>query len=592
MEAKLLVTTSIEESWGLDQHIVFLGEWCKRYSRKHVWQQRAFDVCDYHWRDRKKLQVDHDYLEVLNEDLLRTLGIFLNAHHGIDRDVEYWRIIIGPWLLTYLPVLWDRWEVLSGIAENGSPLETQSLTFSSNRKVPNDFSEALAFFDSDFWNHQIFIEIIRSRDDLDIEIYKLEIKATDDINIPTYRQSRFKRTIKFVLKIIDQIIEIFSPKKRKLVFYQSYFPRLFLAKLFLGLWRIPRSESRFEKIISYPDSMKREGIGKIDCNLSLEMSRKNFEKFVLENILLDIPVSYLEGYSVLFKKQSQLNDAENIFTANAHFANELFKVWAAEQKYKGSNLIISSHGGALYPLYSVFDHQEKIADYRIVWGLGWMKGQIRMPPNKLHSKVSTYDPSGSISLIDYDGQKYSYRCTSLPMGPLSLKAYHLNLNFINQLSEGARKHIQIRTFPFGAWEKEQRYIDDFGLNIISQDTLANTISSSRLVICTYPQTTFSEAMYSGVPTMILYDEKFWEVQPIYKELVQLLKVSGIMYTDEILAAQHVDSIVNDPMEWWNNPKTVFARKKFNELCLTIDPNPLDSWVELFRSISKEGSAKR
>ena len=592
MKAKLLVTTSIEESWGLDQHIVFLGEWCKRYSRKHVWQQRSFDVCDYHWRDRKKLQVDHDYLEFLNEELLKTLSIFLNKFHGINRDVEYWRIIIGPWLLTYLPVLWDRWEILSSIAEDDHPLETQSLIFSSNRKVANDFSEALALFDSDFWNHQIFMEIIRHRDDLDIKICKLEIEAIEDINIPTYPQSRFKKSVKFALKVIDQIIEMFSPKKRKLVFYQSYFPRSFLAKLFFRLWLIPRSEGRFNKMISYPGSMKRDGIDKIDFNLPLDRGRNNFENFVMENILLDIPVSYLEGYSVLFKMQSQLNDAENIFTANAHFANELFKVWAAEQKYKGSNLIISSHGGALYPLYSVFDHQEKISDYRIIWGLGWMKGQIRMPPNKLHSKVSTYNPSGSISIIDYDGQKYSYRCTSLPMGPLSLEAYNLNKNFIKCLSEEARRHIQIRTFPLGAWEREKRYIDDFGLNIISQDSLVNTISNSRLVICTYPQTTFSEAMYSGVPTMILYDEKFWEVQPIYIELVQLLKGSGIMHTDEILAAQHVDSIANDPMEWWNKPKTIFARKKFNELCLTIEPNPLGSWVELFRSISKGGSNKR
>ncbi len=586
------MTTSIEESWGLDQHIVFLGEWCKQYSQKHVLQQRTFDVCDYHWRDRKKLQEDHDYLEILNEDFLQNLSIFLNAHHGINRDEEYWRIIIGPWLATYLPVLWDRWEILSNIASNDQPLETISLALDSDRNVANDFSEALALFDSNFWNHQILIEIIKSRDDLDVKICQLEIEVTEDISIPAYSQNRFKRSVKFVIKMIDHLIEIFSPKKRKLVFYQSYFPRLFLAKLYFRLWLIPRSEARFDKIINYPHSIKRNNIDVMDSNLPTGSSKDNFKKFVMENILLDIPVSYLEGYSVIFEMQSQLNDAENIFTANAHFANELFKVWAAEQKFMGSNLIISSHGGALYPLYSIFDHQEKISDYRIIWGLGWMTGQTRMPPNKLYSKVSTYDPSGIISIIDYDGQKYSYRCASIPMGPLSLEAYKLNKNFIRHLSKEARSHIKIRTFPFGAWEKEKRYIDDFGPNIISQESLTKTISNSRLVICTYPQTTFSEAMYSGVPTIILYNEKFWEVQPIYIELVQLLKDSGIMYTDELLAAHHVDSIANDPMEWWNKPKTIFARKKFNELCLTIEPNPLSSWVELFRSISQGGSVKR
>lgn len=592
METKLLVTTSIEDSWGLDQHIVFLGEWCQQYSRKHVWQDRSFDVLNYHWRDRKKLQGDHDYLEILNEEILKTLTIFLNTFHDVHKDTEYWRVIVGPWLLTYLPVLWDRWEVLSGVSEYGPALETHSLAFSPNRKVATDFTEANALFDSNFWNHQIFIAILRHRDDLDIKIAKLEILPTDDINIPVYPESRLKKAIKSALKLADAIIETLSLKKRKLVFYQSYFPRAFLVKLYLRLWLIPRSESRFEKIITYPDPIQRSSIDQIDFQELVDEDRHDFENFVMTNILLDIPVSYLEGYSVLLKMQSPLNDAENIFTANAHFGNELFKIWAAEQQCKGSNLIISSHGGSLYPLYSVFDHQEKISDYRIVWGLQWMKAQIRMPANKLHAKISTYNSTGGISIIDYDGQKYSYRCTSLPMGSLSLEAYNLNKIFIQHLSEEVRKDIQVRAFPFGAWEKNKRYVDDFGPDIIIQGSLTNAILNSRLVVCTYPQTTFSEAMYSGVPTMILYNEKFWEVQPIYSELIKLLKDSGIMHTDAILAAQYVDSVASDPMTWWNKPQTVLARNKFNELCLTMEPNPLDLWAELFRAISEGGSYKR
>ena len=92
--------------------------------------------------------------------------------------------------------------------------------------------------------------------------------------------------------------------------------------------------------------------------------------------------------------------------------------------------------------------------------------------------------------------------------------------------------------------------------------------------------------------MILFHEEFWEVQPIYNELISLLKEAGIMYTDKILAAQHVESIASDPMTWWNEPKTILAREKFNDLCLTIESNPMDSWVELFRAISAGGSSKR
>ena len=68
----------------------------------------------------------------------------------------------------------------------------------------------------------------------------------------------------------------------------------------------------------------------------------------------------------------------------------------------------------------------------------WM-GLKQKGTSDLHSKVSTYDPSGSISLIDYDGQKYSYRCVSIPMGPLSLDSYNLNKDFIQGLPQEIRK---------------------------------------------------------------------------------------------------------------------------------------------------------
>ena len=43
-----------------------------------------------------------------------------------------------------------------------------------------------------------------------------------------------------------------------------------------------------------------------------------------------------------------------------------------------SKLIISSHGGALDPLLNTFNHEEKIADTRVVWGALNQKHQQRL----------------------------------------------------------------------------------------------------------------------------------------------------------------------------------------------------------------------
>lgn len=589
MKKKLLVTTAIEDTWGTNEEILFLGKWCLPISFNKTLMQRRTSVSDYHWRDREKLKVDHTYLEKLNEITLDLLSNFLNEFHEIHRDVEYWRIIVGPWLLNYIPVIWDRWESLSCIKfqPDNDHIETFCINPYSSRNIPTDFTNALHFFDSDQWNHQIYSSIMMTRNDLNIKTNLINSTFNvEERTEPIYRLNLLQYSYKFFLESIEKFFNLIFYKKRKFVLFHSYFPRGFLFKLCLRLKILPGANSFLSKEIMYPQAVNRDDLSKFNINSKGDWNIKSFENFLSNNILKDIPVAYLEGYRALFEIQSELFDAENIFTANAHFASELFKVWSAEQKLKGSKLIISSHGGALYPLYTVFNHQEKIADYRIIWGQSWMSNQIRMPANKINTKVKKYNKLGNISLIDYDSQKYSYRCASIPMGPLVLDGFNQKREFIQKLSQSNKNIFKVRPAPFGGWDTKDRYIDAFGKDIISKDSsLRDTILNSRLLICAYPQTSFSEAMFSGIPTMLLYEDKFWEVQPIYDELINLLKETHIVHTSATSAARHLERIVEDPMRWWNESETAIAREKFNDLCLTIDPEPFNLWVKFFNKLS-------
>ena len=85
--------------------------------------------------------------------------------------------------------------------------------------------------------------------------------------------------------------------------------------------------------------------------------------------------------------------------------------------------------------------------------------------------------------------------------------------------------------------------------------------------------------------MIMYLEDFWEVQPIYRELLARLKEAGIMHTDEKSAASHINIIFEDPMDWWNADTTKDARKLFNDMCFTDVKDPISSWVKFFNEIS-------
>jgi putative transferase (TIGR04331 family) len=91
-------------------------------------------------------------------------------------------------------------------------------------------------------------------------------------------------------------------------------------------------------------------------------------------------------------------------------------------------------------------------------------------------------------------------------------------------------------------------------------------------------------MYSGVPTVLVYDEKLWEVQEIYKPLIRILKNNKIIFTDSQKAADHIAHVNDNPMSWWQEEGTMLARKEFDKKCLTINSNPLDQWTKFFQSL--------
>ena len=99
-----LVTSPIEETWPIDNQIIFLGNWCLLYNRKFYWTNLDYKVENYHWSDRSKYQKDYHYLNKVNEILLIELTSQLNEIHKVNHSIRYWRILIGPWLKFFTQV--------------------------------------------------------------------------------------------------------------------------------------------------------------------------------------------------------------------------------------------------------------------------------------------------------------------------------------------------------------------------------------------------------------------------------------------------------------------------------------------------------
>ena len=54
-----LITTADKRFWKTGEPVLFLGEWCKLFPERHIWEKLDYEVLPYHWDDRKRLYEDY-----------------------------------------------------------------------------------------------------------------------------------------------------------------------------------------------------------------------------------------------------------------------------------------------------------------------------------------------------------------------------------------------------------------------------------------------------------------------------------------------------------------------------------------------------
>ena len=93
-----LITTADERAWNKSEKNIYLGEWCKLYSRKHIWGKLDYPTLPYHWDNRNKYFNDYKYLSDIYEKYLSIMVIEMNKIH----HVKYSKRLLRNPLLSYL----------------------------------------------------------------------------------------------------------------------------------------------------------------------------------------------------------------------------------------------------------------------------------------------------------------------------------------------------------------------------------------------------------------------------------------------------------------------------------------------------------
>jgi len=576
-----LITTADQRFWKTDEQVLFLGEWCKLFSQRSVWEKLSYEVLPYHWDDRKTLYKDYLYLDKLYEQILFQMKDNLNKLHGVNYSLRYWRIVIGPWLYWFIQILYDRYKSIQKAIESRKVTNTFICRYDEAKWLPRDFP--------------CFRNCSINDDDYNQYIYGLIIEYTSKIHhefIGVNGENNPSEEVKgienhFVLRKFKKIIEvcgkIIPDHLNRVVLISSFLSTLDRIKVQLSLKQIPHLFSPDVLVPVIEMNMDaREG-------LLFNLPEVEFERLLGKMIRKQIPLIYIEGYAQMNERSLRAypKKPEVIFTANAYYSNEAFKFWAGYNVERGAKLVGTQHGGHYGTgLWSSLEkHELQICDIYYTWG--WKSDIYKNTKVLAAAKLNKakrnirQKKDGRVLLVLAALPRYSYHMYSAPVAASGILSYiNDQYRFVRALSKENQQLLLVRLFGDDrGWSQRERWNSELpGIECYQGDkSIIEQTKESRLIVCTYNATTYLEMFVANFPTVIFWNHNHWELRPSAHPYFEELRRVGIFHDTPESAAGMVNEICHNPMSWWNQSEIQQAKDIFCDHFARTSDEWLDEW---------------
>ena len=296
-----LATTDIESTWAKNKSIIFLGTWCLRYSRKDSWQSLNYLIYPYHWDNRLKLAQDFLYVNNVYEKVLIETAKELNKIHGVNHSVKYWRIVIGYWLLYFIQVYFDRWQMLQKVSKDYPNLLMHRILQSKAFNSALDTENFIRQTQESAWNENLYadiaekytnIKVISLNQDNEQGNPEISIKSSLSTNLSA-NKIKYMNLRRF-LNLLGRW-RIF--RGMGVAVHLQYLKKFEYLKLSILLRQLPiRSLKTYTKNFT-PDQSQRKWTLFFDYG-------DIFTEAVSNEIPRYLPICFLEGYSILSESKS------------------------------------------------------------------------------------------------------------------------------------------------------------------------------------------------------------------------------------------------------------------------------------------------
>ena len=516
-------------------------------------------------RDKEHVKKTYKYCEKIYLSLLSSVSKELNQLHKLKNNTRYWEIIIGVWLREFIllshknyfnckrVLRYKKFKKYLAVKDGKYKIHTRNTIESIYATIDSEWNFALNSKIFSFLNTNIQPVYLKTEKN----IFRLQHNVNNDSKLKMLSSLKF--------------INNFSKQNRVFV-YNTSLPFLHEKKLELAFGQAPSIWNSKEPKYSNISNEFRK-------NFNLQTTRikkiDKFEIFIRQIIPEALPIFIMETFKDNLELSSRLGfpiKPRKIFTSLAHSADELFKIYLAEQINKKAKYYCGQHGNNYFTAYQTnFSVDIRTSDKFLSWGYNKSQSNKIIPSfnlkcvGKLHGK-RYFKKNGNLLIIcNIPGHNRS------PIERNDLEEKQIVSTF--SILENLRKEIKTNTIlRISQSFKEQfkgyyfkKYFSKtkFKVDLLEKVNLRSQQSRARLNFFNYYSTGMLENLLLDIPSICYLDKDYEYYNDFLMQKLNFLIKAKIVFFSKQNFISHINSIWDNVDLWWKSSKTQELIAKFN-----------------------------
>lgn len=564
---KRLILSTIPEDFNPSKDIL-LGPWCfiDKEELYPEWETLPFEPDPFPTPEhiKKASQITCAYANRLVPDLAKQL----NEQNGCDYSDQFWRVMILPWLLTVIQVLWERQCRIQNCFNKYShnPIRVQLVADTLDWRFQDTKDFLYRGVLNPLFNEWLYSRLIES-------------------NIPP------KWQIRYVEKRV-RAEEILPRQKGLKRYLRRCFNYLFGNLLCTGVYGINQFEAilwaMFLRIKPVLINARTKYIYKKKyTNITNIKWLVDFDNLVQ----LTLPKCFRDLSTIKTKKPNFCTGGIRIIGPLLWY-NENIKYYLGLSLEAGEKLVLTQHGGnygnaKVFPLPSELEY---IHHSFFSWGWNQQedyKGNIKPLASPYISKY--YDKhvqrTDNLILVGTRANLFSYRLDTMPQSLDQLSYRKNKIIFLKELRIDVFNETLYRPYfnDYGSLKDRSYFKKKFADIRICEGKLNPQILKCKLLVLDHPGTTLNIALAANIPMIGFWDKKAWAMCKQAVPYFEALENTGVLFQAGQDAARKVNQIWDDLKGWWSQEQIQKARKDW---CYQYARTSKFWWLEWAKALWK------